>query len=45
VGEFEGELAVADLTAEALRDQRLEIRLVVDPEDLRRAHQSAAAGS
>jgi hypothetical protein len=45
VGEFEGELAIADLTAEALRDQRLEIRLVVDPEDLRRAHQSAAAGS
>jgi hypothetical protein len=35
----------ADLTAEALRDQRLEISLVVDPEDLRRAHQSAAAGS
>jgi hypothetical protein len=41
----ESELAVADLTAEALRDQRLEISLVVDPEDLRRAHQSAAAGS
>jgi hypothetical protein len=43
VGEAEGELAVADLTAEALRNQRFEIRLIVDPEDLRRAHQSAAA--
>jgi hypothetical protein len=37
--------AIADLAAEALREKRLEIRLVIDGEDFRDAHQSAAASN
>ena len=34
-GEQEADGAVADLAAELLQDERLEVRLVVDDEDLR----------
>ena len=35
-GEQEADVAVADLPAELLQDQRFEVRLVVDDEDARR---------
>jgi hypothetical protein len=39
MGEAEGELPVADLTAKTLPDQRLKIGLVIDTEDLDRLGQ------
>src|SRR6266567_3196822 len=43
MGEAEAELPVAELAAEALREKRLEIRLGIDGEDFRGAHQLVAA--
>jgi len=41
-GEAEGEFLGADLTPEALRDQQLEIGLVIDGEDSGRGHRALA---
>ena len=45
VGEAEGRIASADLPAESLLDQRLEIGLVIDREDLCLAHSSISSGA
>jgi hypothetical protein len=39
MGKAEGELAIADLAAKPLADQRLEIGFVVDAEDFDRPNQ------